>query len=205
MEDSPQKKTLAQIRILDASRKIFAEMGFERTTISLICKEAGVNRAMVSYYYGGKLALYREIIEIAYSKFLRELRDGVYNEKGPQLRLRAFIRLNASFNINDIEVTDMISREIGSNFANVGDILEKQFIQILAVLTDVIQEGKDSGLFDKSLPSTEIALFMLGAINSYFVLYRLTRQTGFTSEINTDNENSISESLYRFIMKGISS
>ena len=121
------------------------------------------------------------------------------------MRLRAFIRLNTGFNINDIEVTDMMLREVGSNFANVGDILEKQFIQILAVLTDVIQEGKDSGLFDKSLPSTEIAFFILGAINSFFILYRLTRQTGFTSQIETEDGTIITDNLYNFIMKGISS
>lgn len=50
-------------RILEASRRILAESGWEALTITRICKEAGVYRAAVNYYFGGKEGLAGELIE----------------------------------------------------------------------------------------------------------------------------------------------
>lgn len=50
-------------RILSAATKLFAEKGFDGTSVREICKEAGVNLCMISYYWGGKQELYNGITE----------------------------------------------------------------------------------------------------------------------------------------------
>lgn len=58
LEDNNSKK-----RILNAAVKLFAQKGFDATSTREICKEAGVNLCMISYYFGGKQELYGAIIE----------------------------------------------------------------------------------------------------------------------------------------------
>lgn len=43
-----------QIKILEIAEKLFAENGFDGTSIRQISKEADVNIAMISYYFGSK-------------------------------------------------------------------------------------------------------------------------------------------------------
>ena len=50
-------------KILKVAIKLFAEKGFDGTSIREICKEAEVNICMISYYWGGKKELYQGIIE----------------------------------------------------------------------------------------------------------------------------------------------
>ena len=50
-------------KILKAAIKLFAEKGFDGTSIREICKEAEVNICLISYYWGGKKELYQGIIE----------------------------------------------------------------------------------------------------------------------------------------------
>lgn len=50
-------------RILNAATKLFAKQGFDGTSIRQICKEAGANICMISYFWGGKQELYQGIIE----------------------------------------------------------------------------------------------------------------------------------------------
>ena len=38
-------------QILDVSERLFSEKGFEGTSVRLIASEAGVNVAMISYYF----------------------------------------------------------------------------------------------------------------------------------------------------------
>ncbi len=50
-------------RILNVAIKLFAQQGFDGTSIRQICKEAQANICMISYFWGGKQELYNGIIE----------------------------------------------------------------------------------------------------------------------------------------------
>ena len=50
-------------RILDTAERLFAEHGFEGTTIRAVTKEAGANLAAVGYHFGSKAALLGAVAE----------------------------------------------------------------------------------------------------------------------------------------------
>src|SRR4051812_36059503 len=56
-----------QEKIFDAAERLFAERGFDGTSLREITTEAGVNLAAVNYHFGSKEDLYRET-------FLRRMR-----------------------------------------------------------------------------------------------------------------------------------
>ena len=49
-------------RLLKVASKLFAQKGFAGTSVREIAKAAGVNVAMISYFWGGKKELYQGII-----------------------------------------------------------------------------------------------------------------------------------------------
>ena len=49
-------------RIVDAAGEMFAERGFEATTVRDICQAAEANIAAVNYYFGDKQRLYVEAV-----------------------------------------------------------------------------------------------------------------------------------------------
>ncbi|WP_219469857.1 TetR/AcrR family transcriptional regulator [Nonomuraea rhizosphaerae] len=53
-------------RILDAARRTFAELGFERATIRAIAVEAGVDKSSVIQYFGTKQQLFREALYFSF-------------------------------------------------------------------------------------------------------------------------------------------
>ena len=73
------KDESSKTRILEAATALFAQKGFDGTSIREICKKANVNLCMISYYWGGKQELYQGIIEnllekqIEYSKNFLDL------------------------------------------------------------------------------------------------------------------------------------
>lgn len=56
-------------KIMDSAKKLFAERGFLHVTVRQIAAHAGVNSALVGYYFGSKQALFNEV----YRSFARPL------------------------------------------------------------------------------------------------------------------------------------
>ncbi len=52
-----------QKEIVQVAEKLFAEYGFDGTSVRLIAKEAGINIAMISYYFGSKEKLLEHMVE----------------------------------------------------------------------------------------------------------------------------------------------
>jgi len=52
-------------RILKAARSLFADRGYEDTSIRAVVAKARVNQAAINYHFGGKDGLYREVLRAA--------------------------------------------------------------------------------------------------------------------------------------------
>ena len=50
-------------QILDAALKAFAEYGYERTSIAIVCDKAGIARPTLYQYFKDKRSLFRELME----------------------------------------------------------------------------------------------------------------------------------------------
>lgn len=50
-------------RVLSAANKCFGRLGFSKTSVELIAREAGVSKALVFSFFGSKNALYDAVIE----------------------------------------------------------------------------------------------------------------------------------------------
>lgn len=54
----------AKADILEAARALFAEVGYDRATVRAIATRAGVDVALVSYYYENKKGLFRAVMSM---------------------------------------------------------------------------------------------------------------------------------------------
>jgi len=66
-------------QVLDSAEILFADSGYAATSIRLIADTAGVNPALVHYYFGSKKALLKTVIERALEPLaaaIASLRDG---------------------------------------------------------------------------------------------------------------------------------
>ena len=68
MDAAPDSRT----GLLDAAELLFARRGFRSTTIKAIAAAAGVNTALLYYYFPDKQGLYRAVLERAFGGLISE-------------------------------------------------------------------------------------------------------------------------------------
>ncbi|TDC03968.1 TetR/AcrR family transcriptional regulator [Nonomuraea longispora] len=59
-----ERRRRTEGRILDAARKLFAEVGYERATIRAIARSAEVDPALVMQYFGSKQELFQQAVRV---------------------------------------------------------------------------------------------------------------------------------------------
>ena len=72
-------------QILDTAEELFAEQGYSATPIRRIAESAGVNPALVHYYFGNKKTLLLEVMERSFEPMkvaLAEMKDGPESSPG---------------------------------------------------------------------------------------------------------------------------
>ncbi len=67
----------ARHQLLAAAAELFARRGYAGTTVEAVANEAGANKALISYHFGGKERLYRAVWErLVQVLHLHETGDG---------------------------------------------------------------------------------------------------------------------------------
>lgn len=74
--------------LLRAATELFATNGYEGVRVDGIARRAGVNKALISYYFGGKKNLYRAAIESSFREVLL-LAERLLDEERPPSALFA--------------------------------------------------------------------------------------------------------------------
>ena len=78
-------------RILNAATEEFAAKGFFGARTQAVANAAGVNKAMLHYYFQSKENLYSEVIKAAFGKILREVSQAWLNPGDLENRLEVVI------------------------------------------------------------------------------------------------------------------
>lgn len=80
-----------EILILNAAKKVFINKGLEGARIQEIADEAGINKALVHYYFRSKEKLFDAIFQEAFQKFLPRIKETMSNDYPLIKKIEIFI------------------------------------------------------------------------------------------------------------------
>jgi TetR/AcrR family transcriptional regulator, regulator of cefoperazone and chloramphenicol sensitivity len=139
-------------RIIDAAGELFAERGFEATTIRDICQAADANVAAVNYYFGDKQRLYIEAVVRAHRWRMEQVQlpDWTLRTR-PETRLADFISTfirRVRSGPGDTWHSRLIMREIGNPTAACAELVQSsirpQFEMLLSILRELLPDETDA-------------------------------------------------------------
>jgi AcrR family transcriptional regulator len=133
-------------RIAEAAGEIFAERGFDATTVRDICRRAGANIAAVNYYFGDKQRLYIEAVVRAHRWRMEQAALPEWSEGTPaETKLADFITTfirRVRTGPEDTWHTKLMMREMAHPTGACAELVQSsirpQFEILLAILRELL-------------------------------------------------------------------
>jgi len=159
----------ARERILDAAEGAFSQGGFAAARVAAIADAAGVNKAMLYYYYGSKSELYQAVLERTFGQ-VDEMIQGALAAAGapPAERAEGFLRAYAQMLHERPAFPRVLTREILAGGERLIPIASQRLSGPLAALVLALAEGRVRGTLNADLdprfaPVVLIAPFLVFA------------------------------------------
>lgn len=162
----------SRTQILDAAERLFARKGFARTTVKAIGREAGVNSALLYYYFAGKERLYHEVLGRLVDKLVARTSSRLEAGGSPGERLHAFIEAQAEVLAANPNFPRLMARELAeSDAAHAVDQIKHIAVTAFRRLCDLVREGQKAGAFRSGLDPRFVAISIVSQV-AYFFLAR---------------------------------
>lgn len=166
-----------QLQILEVAVNLFAEQGFDGTSVRDIAKAADVNIAMISYYFGSKEKL-MEAIFARHSANVRFQLENLLHDKemGPFEKMEKLIDSYLEKYFSQQCFHKIVVRSQMSNQSNsVKPILHVMKKPNQELITKLIQEGQKKGAFKKNIDVPLLLATMIGTANQVMTAQQFYR------------------------------
>ena len=180
--------------ILDAAEHEFASRGYAATTIKHLAAAAGVNSALLYYYFADKETLYRETLRRVLGEFaaegVRRLDGAASSEAG----VRRFVELQMEFMSARPHVPRLILRELIDYDATHAEVqIAHAAAALFKRLCEHIEHGQRTGAFRRDLEPRFAAVSIIAQ-----VAYMLVARPAVTILLGEGPDGPSSETMRRF-------
>jgi len=146
-------------QILDAAEALFARRGYRSATIKALAGAAGVNTALLYYYFGDKQKLYHAVLERAFGGLIAEGEARGLEALDPEEAIRALVAMQAAYFGAHPNRPRLFLRELIDHDA---EHAARQLTRLAATLfrrlCTVIERGQATGRFRRDLDPVRSAI-----------------------------------------------
>lgn len=145
--------TIKQVQLLDSAELLFSQKGFDGTSVRDIAEAAGINTAMISYYFGSKEKLMEEIFERK-SLNIKEKVDHLLKDD-------SLDPLEKMYSLVDMYIEGILQRktfhlillteQIINQNPSIIQLVDKMKTKNSEYINDLIRLGQKKGIFRKNI------------------------------------------------------
>ena len=167
-------KEKRQAELLETAIQVFAERGYQATTMDEIADRAGVSKGMLYIYFKNKEALFGAVFRWFGAVVGEEMLQAMNEAENEVEQLRQIATAWGRIAIEHREYVPLFLdfwaaaslRGMRSDYA---DDLAHMYDEYRILIAGIIESGKKKGLFRKTTDSQAAAYFLVGGMDGIFI------------------------------------
>jgi AcrR family transcriptional regulator len=159
-------------QVFRAAAAEFAAHGYDAAGVDRIAAKARVNKAMIYYHFGSKLALYVEVVRDMFRAVgarARELADG---PEPPERKLDAWVAMIVEEASARPWFPPVMLRELASGIPHFDQETVGLMSLVIVAWRDIVAAGQDAGVFRRDADPLLTHLTIMPAVLVFFIRER---------------------------------
>ncbi len=204
MNSNLETKENIKEKIIDAASEIFAEKGYQNTTIRDICQKADIYQLSINYHFGCKENLFKEVLIKTYE----DTEEIVVREKiknlPPEKQLEEIIKTRVSSIFNQGKqgrYFKISAKELSNNFDLINEIMNPFLTTHINFIKEVFSNISNNKLDEFEL--NYCAYLLISHISAFCIHYKATLFVFETTEPTNDQLEMFVEQVKTFVLGGV--
>lgn len=156
------KKETTEEKILESAKKIFYQKGLKGARMQEIADDAGVNKAMLHYYFRSKDKLFDKVFEQSVQSVTPVLMNVFLKETELDAKINNLVEILIDLFLKEPYLSNFIVNELSQNpdklYRNVMDSEGGLIGQIIPVINEQLQVGIEKGIVKDDIKPAELIL-----------------------------------------------
>jgi TetR/AcrR family transcriptional regulator len=189
--------------LLAAARHLMAEKGLPRVTAREVAERAGLQPALVNYYFGGKEGLLSAVVSEVAAEMLERVRAAVTTEGSVEERIRGLVEGIISAIAEDPYQPRLIIEQVLFAEDDVVDAFVESYGRPnLALMGALLAEGREAGAI-RDLDPKFLMPSLMGISIFFFLAAPILQRVFGIKEITQELAHSYAEHASTLILHGI--
>ncbi len=167
--------------LLAAGAELFAERGYDGVPVWAIAAKAGVNKAMISYHFGGKRKLYRAIVDATFSEIVSRVESLADSPRPAPDLLRELVADVATR--RRPHFCTMMLREVLAGGKHLEPAAVARPMRVLAAVQRIVERGVREGTLRRVDPLLT-HLSLVGSLVFFFATTRFRERVLATGRLD---------------------
>jgi len=133
-------KVETEEKILQAAKLVFQQKGFDGCRMQDIADEAGINKALLHYYFRSKDRLFDEVFKDAFRKFFPKVMEIMASDIPLEKKLEKFIDRYMNLLIDNPMLPIFILNEVNRNPEKITEIINLQVVNPDLLFAPIFKE-----------------------------------------------------------------
>lgn len=170
-----ETKADSRFCILGVATKLFAKLGLDKCSTREIAKHSDINVSLISYYFGGKEGLYKEVIRNHALKIREGAQSTVDNFERSPLTRELFIEDMSKMvdhmiqsQLHNPEMTKIIAREKLAGFPHAKEVHTEIFYPLIQKFYKLFEAGQERGFIKREINPAVFFMVLMESICGLF-------------------------------------
>ena len=182
-----------QVQIIETAERLFADRGFDGTSVRDIAEEAGINIAMISYYFGSKEKLMEAIFELRVGSLQSRVESLMKDSK-----LTPLEKVNMLIDEHIDRVLQkqffyriMVAVQLTNKNPLIIKAANKIKIRNAEVVSELIKEGQKKGVFKKKIDVILMLNTLVGTVSQSMMSKEYYREFNHQQDIPDEEFHTV--------------
>jgi AcrR family transcriptional regulator len=200
----------AKQKLIQTARLLFSQKGFEGTSTRDIARESGLNISLISYYFGGKEGLYKQVFMSFGEHIAKVIDDTLASFQGLEMNQKNFVEevkliITMFIDLHDQnkDMANLMWREKLEGMHHSKEIQDQIFLPIGNKMSEFIAQAQRKGIVTKMIHPKVFFVAMIESIMGYLRALECDENLKKSCPFIPDHKGEIVDQFTIFFTRGI--